>query len=81
MNEEELIEVNSEEFAPPLVEEVEEEPEKIEYTPERYEGLKEHYLKAEEGGDLMFVYLGKEYVTRYAKYLVQHLGLYFEKLK
>lgn len=47
----------------------------VEFTPEKRERLREAYKTAQEGGDDVFTFEDNEYVTNYAKYLIEYLDM------
>jgi hypothetical protein len=46
---------------------------KIEFTPEKAKQLQKYYLYALKEKKITFFFEGNEYVTHYAKYLIEHL--------
>ncbi len=50
----------------------------VNYTPEMRDRLRKAYLKAEMEEKLSFTFDGKEYVTLYAKYLLEYLDAWFK---
>ena len=51
----------------------------IQFTPQLYKELKSAYKKAVETKKEQFVFNGHEFLTNYAKYVLEYLGQYFEK--
>lgn len=51
----------------------------IEFTPEKAEQLRKAYNKAVEEKKDSFVFQGDEFVTSYAKYLLEYLDMQFGK--
>jgi len=54
------------------------ETEQVEFTPESFKLFKDAYQKAENAEDEMFTFDGRQYVTNYAKYLIEYLAPKFE---
>ncbi len=54
------------------------EQEKIAFTPELRDSLRETYDNAVQNSHEMFRWDGREYVTSYAKYLLQYLDMQFK---
>jgi len=53
----------------------------ITWTPEKLQKLKVAYNEAEKGKKLSFTFAGAEFVTGYAKYLIEHLENEFKARK
>jgi len=51
----------------------------IQFTPQLYKELKSAYKKAVETKEEQFIFNGHEFLTNYAKYVLEYLGQYFEK--
>ena len=45
----------------------------------QYEGFKKEYENAVQNNIQMFIFEGNEYLTGYAKYLIEYLKLKFKK--
>lgn len=45
---------------------------------DKYKALKEAYMKAVQEKQLSFVFNGREYITLYAKYVVEYLRVILE---
>jgi hypothetical protein len=47
----------------------------VEFTPRKREQLRAAYNEARDAGEDVFVFEGREYVTDYAKYLLEYLDI------
>lgn len=51
----------------------------VEFNKEQYKALEKRYIEALKNKEEQFVFEGNEYLTSYAKYLLQYLETMFKK--